>query len=122
MRKATFYLVILVFCVSCKNQEIVSAKDAIKYLNNENVLFLDVRTPHEFNIDGSIKNALLIPVNQLEKKLTMLEYYKDKKIIVYCKTGRRSKLAGAFLKKNNFKVAAMEGGFLEWEKHYSSYK
>ncbi|MBT7702503.1 MAG: rhodanese-like domain-containing protein, partial [Verrucomicrobia bacterium] len=50
----------------------------------------------EFNYDGSIKNSLLIPVNQLGKKLTMLEYYKDKKIIVYCKTGRRSKLATAF--------------------------
>jgi rhodanese-related sulfurtransferase len=47
----------------------------------------------------------------------MLEYYKDKKIIVYCKTGRRSKLATAFLKKNNFQAVTIQGGFLAWEKH-----
>lgn len=119
MRKKTFYLVILIVCVSCKNQESILVKDAIKYLNNENVLFLDVRTSNEFNIDGSIKNALLIPANKLEKKLTMLEYYKDKKIIVYCKTGSRSKIAATFLKKNNFKVTTIKGGFLAWEKHFN---
>lgn len=117
MDKVKIYLFILVFCVSCKSKESILVKDAIKYLNNENVLFLDVRTPNEFNLDGSIKNALLIPANKLEKKLTMLEYYKDKKIIVYCKTGSRSKIVATFLKKNNFKVTTIKGGFLEWEKH-----
>ena len=117
MSKKAFYFLILSSFIGCNEENIIKPKDVSKYLNNEDVLFLDVRTANEFNYDGSIKNALLIPVNQLKKKLTILEYYKNKKIIVYCKTGSRSKLAAAFLKKNNFKAFTIEGGFMAWKKH-----
>ena len=73
-------------------------QDAVKLLDQEDVLFLDVRTSQEFKYEGSIKNALLIPVNDLEK-ITMLEAYKSKNIIVYCRSGRRSKMATKLLKK-----------------------
>ena len=83
MVKLKFYLVFFIFLASCKDQENISVQDATKYLDQEDVLFLDVRTSQEFNYDGSIKNALLIPVNVLEKKIKLLEYYRDKKIIVF---------------------------------------
>ena len=117
MFKKIFYFLFFFLLIGCEEKNNLTVKEAIKYLNDDDVLFLDVRTQNEFNYDGSIKNALLIPVNQLEKKLTILEYYKNKKIIVYCKTGSRSKLAAAFLKKNNFKAFAIEGGFVAWKKH-----
>ena len=122
MTKIKFYLIFLIFLVSCKDQENISVQDAIKYLEQEDVLFLDVRTSQEFNYDGSIKNALLIPVNVLEKKITLLEYYRDKKIIVYCRSGRRSRLATEFLKKNNFNAINLDGGYLAWEKYSSIQK
>ena len=122
MTKIKFYLIFLIFFVSCKDQENISVQDAIKYLDQEDVLFLDVRTSQEFNYDGSIKNALLIPVNVLEKKITLLEYYKDKKIIVYCRSGRRSSLATEFLKKNNFNAINLDGGYLAWEEYFSAQK
>jgi len=122
MAKLKFYLIFLIFLVSCKDQENISVQDATKYLDQEDVLFLDVRTSQEFNYDGSIKNALLIPVNVLEKKITLLEYYRDKKIIVYCRSGRRSRLAADFLKKNNFNAINLEGGYLAWEKYSSVHK
>ena len=122
MTKFKFYLIFLIFLVSCKDQENISVQDAIKYLEKEDVLFLDVRTSQEFNYDGSIKNALLIPVNVLEKKITLLEYYKDKKIIVYCRSGRRSRLATEFLKKNNFDAINLDGGYLAWEEYSSAQK
>ena len=122
MTKIKFYLIFLILLVSCKDQENMSVQDAIKYLDQEDVLFLDVRTFQEFNYDGSIKNALLIPVNSLEKKLTLLEPYRDKKIIVYCKSGRRSRLATDFLKKNNFEAMNLEGGYLAWGKYFSNQK
>ncbi|MFL3013980.1 MAG: rhodanese-like domain-containing protein [Candidatus Neomarinimicrobiota bacterium] len=122
MAKLKFYLIFLMFLASCKDQENISAQDASKYLDQEDVLFLDVRTFQEFNYDGSIKNALLIPVNSLEKKLTLLEPYRDKKIIVYCMSGRRSRLATDFLKKNNFKAMNLEGGYLAWGKYFSNQK
>ena len=117
MFKKSFYFLFFFLLIGCEAKNNLTVKEAIKYLNDDDVLFLDVRTQNEFNYDGSIKNALLIPVNQLEKKLTILEYYKNKKIIVYCKTGSRSKLAAAFLKKNNFKAFTIEGGFVAWKKH-----
>ena len=122
MAKLKFYLIFLIFLASCKDQENISAQDAKKYLDQEDVLFLDVRTSQEFNYDGSIKNALLIPVNVLEKKIKLLEYYRDKKIIVYCRSGRRSRLATELLKKNNFNAINLDGGYLAWEKYSSSQK
>ena len=122
MTNIKFYLIFLIFLVSWRDQENISVQDAIKYLDQEDVLFLDVRTSQEFNYDGSIKNALLIPVNVLEKKITLLEYYKDKKIIVYCRSGRRSRLATEFLKKNNFDAINLDGGYLAWEEFSSAQK
>ena len=122
MIKIKVYLIFLMFLVSCQDQENISVQDAIKYLEQEDVLFLDVRTSQEFNYDGSIKNALLIPVNVLEKKITLLEYYKDKKIIVYCRSGRRSRLATEFLKKNNFDAINLDGGYLAWEEYSPAQK
>ena len=95
-------------------------QDAVKLLDQENVLFLDVRTSQEFRHEGSIKNALLIPVNEIEKKITMLEAYKSKSIIVYCRSGRRSKMAIKLLKDKDFNVNNLEGGFVAWRKYISS--
>ena len=122
MTKIKFYFIFLIFLASCKDQENISAQDATKYLDQKDVLFLDVRTSQEFKYDGSIKNALLKPVNVLEKKITLLEYYRDKKIIVYCRSGRRSRLATEFLKKNNFNAINLEGGYLAWEEYSSAQK
>ena len=122
MTKLKFYFIFIIFLVSCKDQESMSVQDARKHLDQEDVLFLDVRTSQEFNYEGSIKNALLIPINVLEKKLTLLEYYRDKKIIVYCRSGRRSRLATEFLKKNNFEAINLKGGYLAWGKYLSDQK
>jgi rhodanese-related sulfurtransferase len=49
----------------------------------------------------------------------MLEAYKSKNIIVYCRSGRRSKMATKLLKKKNFNVTNLEGGFIAWRKYFS---
>ena len=109
------YLLFSIIFTSCDDEENILVQDAVKLLDQEDVLFLDVRTPQEFKYEGSIKNALLIPVNDLEKKITMLEAYKSKSIIVYCRSGRRSQLATDILINNNFNAFNMEGGFLAWK-------
>ena len=114
------YLLFSIIFNSCDDEENILVQDAVKLLDQEDVLFLDVRTPQEFKYEGSIKNALLIPVNDLGKKITMLEAYKSKKIIVYCRSGRRSKMATKLLKKKNFNVTNLEGGFIAWRKYFST--
>jgi len=90
-------------------------------LDEKNVVFLDVRTPAEFNGTaenkfGAIKNAINIPVQELESRMSELEKYKDKEIIVYCSHSRRSPGASYMLTQNGFKkVTNMLGGMSVWK-------
>ena len=90
-------------------------------LDEKNVVFLDVRTPAEFNGTaqdkfGAIKNAINIPVQELETRINELEKYKDKEIIVYCSHSHRSPRASYMLTQNGFKkVTNMLGGMSVWK-------
>jgi phage shock protein E len=71
-----------------------------KKLVAEGALLLDVRTPQEFSM-GHVEGALNIPVqviNQRHKELP-----RDKVIVVYCRSGRRSAHAAQLLLEAGFK-------------------
>ena len=90
-------------------------------LDTRKVIFLDVRTPAEFNGTaevkfGAIKNAINIPVQELESRMNELEPYKNKEIIVYCSHSRRSPRASYMLTQKGFKhVTNMAGGMSVWK-------
>ncbi|MEN3037574.1 MAG: rhodanese-like domain-containing protein [Candidatus Kryptonium sp.] len=91
-----------------------------KIEQNKKVLLLDVRTKEEFS-EWHLKNAVNIPVQELEERLDELKKYKDFEIIVYCKGGVRSKIAGEILVKNGFKyVYNLSGGINEWKKQFEA--
>jgi len=58
-----------------------------------------VRTPQEF-AEGSVKGAVNIPPDKIESQLEKFKSKKD--IIVFCRSGSRSKQATAILNKNGF--------------------
>jgi len=95
--------------------------DQLCSLDNKKVIFLDVRTAEEFNGTaedkfGAIKNAINIPVQELETRMNELEKYKDKEIIVYCSHSHRSPRASYLLTQNGFKkVTNMLGGMSVWK-------
>ncbi len=92
----------------------VEAKERIKM--EKNVLILDVRTPEEFS-QGHIEGAVNIPVQEIEKRIGELNKYKKYTVIVYCKSGNRSRRASEILVKYGFKsVYNLKGGFIEWSK------
>lgn len=99
------------------NNEIknVGVDDVLNMLKDKNKYFLlDVRTPEEFK-EGFIENSILIPVSELEKRLS--EIPSDKPVIVYCRSGNRSAQADEILVKNNFNsVYNVLGGITEWVK------
>lgn len=64
-------------------------------------IILDVRTPNEFK-SGHIKNAINIPVDQLNAKLKQLKD-KDQCVICYCASGMRSGMAKRMLAGNGYK-------------------
>lgn len=77
---------------------------------------LDVRTPEEYR-EGHIEGATLIPVQELENRLAEIPV--DKQIIVYCRSGNRSRTAANILLENGFGMVYDMGGINSWiEKGY----
>ena len=109
--------IFVILFIGCETDRNVSIQLAHQSLGDPDVLFLDVRTRQEFINEGRIKNALLIPVNVLERRLGELKQYEKKRIIVYCRSGRRSQMATDLLMRNNFNAYNMVGGFLAWKDH-----
>lgn len=81
-------------------------------INHEDYIIVDVRTPEEYG-EGHIEGAKLIPISELEKRLDELP--KDKPIIVYCRSGNRSKKAANVLVKNSFRRVYDMGGIVHWQ-------
>jgi len=93
--------VILTMVVGCANTNlpeaagsgsgfsIISGNTAKElFESNDGVILLDVRNQDEYE-ENHIQGSILIPVNELEERLTELTD-KDAIIIVYCRSGRRS--------------------------------
>ena len=76
-------------------------------------VILDVRTKQEYD-QGHIPGAVLIPDTEIaaraEKELTD----KDRLILVYCRSGRRSKLAAEELVKLGYTNIKEFGGVIDW--------
>lgn len=78
---------------------------------------LDVRTQEEYDgALGHIAGSVLIPLQQLEARVDELKDQKDNEIIVYCRSGNRSRVASAFLIQQGFKPINMLGGMKAWNK------
>lgn len=77
-----------------------------------NPILIDVREPHEYK-QGYIPGAINIPLSQLKSRTG--EIPKDKDLLLYCRSGMRSKQAGRVLSKQGFaSMAHLKGGILSW--------
>ena len=75
---------------------------------------LDVREPNEFAL-CKIYSAVLIPLPQVALRISELP--RDREIVVYCHSGRRSADATAYLLEQGFSdVKNLVGGILRWGK------
>jgi rhodanese-related sulfurtransferase len=88
---------------------------AVQLMNKEDVVVLDVREPSE-TVGGKIAKAIQIPVGAVAKRVDELEKFKNKTLLVYCKSGARAGIACKELGKNGFdKVYSLNGGLLAWQ-------
>ena len=117
----TNYIIILVLIIGLvvfrqlkTDQPKIDPMEAIKYLDDQDYKFIDVRTISEF-MSGHIQNSIHIPLQELANRLNEIEQIKQKNIIVYCRSGARSSNATDILLKNNFKVQNLSGGILSWD-------
>ena len=81
----------------------------------EKPLLLDVRTEREFTgALGHLGAAVLIPVQELEARIGELKSHKAGTIMVYCRSGNRSKTAADILAKHGFRATNVVGGMKAW--------
>lgn len=92
----------------------IGTAEATRLINND-ALVLDVREDKEW-AEGHIPNSRHIPMAQLSKRLGELEKFKDKPIVVSCRSGHRSATICRTLKKSGFdNVHNLAGGIIAWE-------
>ena len=95
MRKKIGMLLLIMLCsfslVGCGTQnEIVDTTSTLEeILEENNYTIVDVRTSEEYK-EGHVKKAINIPYDEIDENV---ELDKEKTILVYCRSGRRSKVA-----------------------------
>jgi rhodanese-related sulfurtransferase len=94
-------------------EEVAPEKVREMKARGENVVYLDVREPNEWNL-GRIPGAVHLPRGNLESKVEGL-IDRDQKVVIYCARGNRSALAALTMKQMGYdNVASMARGFLGW--------
>jgi rhodanese-related sulfurtransferase len=81
---------------------------------DRSMLVLDVRTPEEFAA-GHVPGAVNIPHTELAARVAELDDARDRDIVVYCRTGKRSAEALGVLAKSGFKrLLHLQGDYTRW--------
>ena len=123
MKKVILILLALLLLVGCAQTEEtvqeavymnITADEAKKIMDTEEgYVMLDVRTQEEFD-QGHIPGAILIPDYDIEAKAETVLTDKNQQILVYCRSGRRSKLAAEALVKLGYTNIKEFGGIIDW--------
>jgi rhodanese-related sulfurtransferase len=92
----------------------VAPGEATRLLNHENAIMVDMRSDRDFR-DGHIVNAVHVPAENSDM-YARLDKYRDRPLIVYCRSGQRSLPVCSKLRKQGFeKVYNLKGGVLGWQ-------
>ena len=92
----------------------ITAEEAKKIMDSgEEHIILDTREQDEFD-EGHIPGAILIPYTEIENKAEEMLPDKDAQILVYCRSGRRSKIASEALSKLGYTNVKEFGGIIDW--------
>ena len=93
----------------------VSMDDIVKIMNeNKDYVIVDVRTPDEYK-EGHIPNAINIPNETINE--TVYNKLKDKNqlILIYCRSGSRSRQAAYKMQKLGYTNLVDFGGIINWK-------
>ena len=122
MRKLNVIIVLLVMflmttMISCQAQSefrSVGIDEFKTEISKSDVQLVDVRTAQEYS-EGHIPGAMNIDVNaqDFEEKIKVLD--KKENVAIYCRSGRRSKMAAKKLAAAGYKVIELNTGFLSWD-------
>ena len=95
--------------------ERISAEEAKAIMDRESgYIIIDARTQREYD-EGHIPGAILIPEYEIANKADELPKDKNQLILVYCRSGRRSKIAAQALVELGYTNVKEFGGIIDWK-------
>ncbi len=106
------------------NQPVVGLPDGVALLSTDAAkeaidkgefgLLVDVRSEEEWN-NGRLPGAVHAPIKDVSQ-LSKLEPHKEEKILLYCRTQRRSSMIARLLHEKGYRgLNVMNGGFTGWD-------
>ena len=123
MKKLLFLLLAVMLLTACgQTKEIdreaaymnITAEEARQIMDSEDgYIILDVRTQEEYD-QGHIPGAIVISHEEIAEKAEEVLTDKDQLILVYCRSGRRSKLAAEALVELGYTNIKEFGGIIDW--------
>lgn len=101
-------------CSSKANYHQIDGQSALDMMNNEtDCIIIDVRTESEYQ-QGHIKNAINIPNESIDESVSEILTDKDQLLLVYCRSGNRSKQASEKLAKLGYSNIYEFGGISDF--------
>ena len=124
-RNKRFLIALLTFtlpfgCIGCSDggsasYAQISGAEAKALMDSESgYIIIDARTQSEYD-EGHIPGALLIPYGEIADRAEKELPDKDQLVLVYCRSGRRSKIAAEELVKLGYTNVKEFGGIIDWE-------
>ena len=123
MKKLVFLLLAVMMLTACGQYKEngqgavyvnITAEEAKQIMDNEEgYIILDVRTQEEYD-QGHIPSAIVISHEEIAEKAEEVLTDKDQLILVYCRSGRRSKIAAEALAELGYTNIKEFGGIIDW--------
>ena len=123
MKKLVFLLLAVMLLTACGQDKEndqgavyanITAEEAKEIMDSEEgYIILDVRTQEEYD-EGHIPGAIVISHEEIAEKAEKMLTDKDQLILVYCRSGRRSKIAAEALAELGYTNIKEFGGIIDW--------
>ena len=123
MKKLVFLLLAVMMLTACGQDKEndqgavyvnITAEEAKQIMDSQKgYIILDVREQDEYDA-GHISGTILIPYTQIEEKAEEVLTDKNQLILVYCRSGRRSKIAAEALVELGYTNIKEFGGIIDW--------
>ena len=123
MKKLVFLLLAVMMLTACGQDKEndqgavyvnITAEEAKEIMDiEEGYIILDVRTQEEYD-EGHIPGAIVISHEEIAEKAEKVLTDRDQLILVYCRSGRRSKIAAEALVELGYTNIKEFGGIIDW--------
>lgn len=110
---STFFIFTITGCAQATQYKKISALEAKAMIDGGGVIVLDVREQYEFDQEH-IEDAILLPSGEIESRANIVLPNKDATILVYCRSGNRSRVAANLLISLGYKNVYDFGGIIDW--------